>query len=270
MTSEDGKAFEPIFGPGLTGLSNLGNSCYMASTVQTLFSLPSFRSRYYAPAHTSTPDSTAQEHFRLCTSDSPANCLECQMYKLADGLLSGRYSRPGPSSSFAPIPTSQLPEVPALNLDPAARHPTQDENVSPLAFQQGIKPGMFKALIGKGHPEFSTMKQQDSEEFFTHLLKLLRQDYRNRAGEDPTEVFRYGMEQRLQCGDCKRVRYRVDEHDIVSIVVPARERRGIDPANGETGKYEDVQLEECLELLTAPEALGWRCPACGSDVVANK
>jgi len=54
--------------------------------------------------------------------------------------------------------------------------------------------------------------------------------------------------------------------------VPARERRGVDPANGETGKvkYEDVQLEECLDLLTAPEALGWRCPACGSDVVANK
>ena len=25
---------------------------------------------------------------------------------------------------------------------------------------EGILPGMFKALIGKGHPEFSTMRQQ--------------------------------------------------------------------------------------------------------------
>ena len=25
LTSEDGKALEPVFGPGLTGLSNLGN-----------------------------------------------------------------------------------------------------------------------------------------------------------------------------------------------------------------------------------------------------
>ena len=25
LTGEDGKAFEPVFGPGLTGLKNLGN-----------------------------------------------------------------------------------------------------------------------------------------------------------------------------------------------------------------------------------------------------
>ncbi len=257
-------AFEPIFGPGLTGLSNLGNSCYMASTIQTLFSLPSFRSRYYTSStSTSVVDSAAQEHFRFCTSDSPANCLECQMYKLADGLLSGRYSRPIHSPSFSPpIPASQLPEVLA---------PRQEENPSPLTFQQGIKPSMFKALIGKGHAEFSTMKQQDSEEFFTYLLKVLRQDYRKRASEDPTDVFKYGMEQRLQCGDCKRVRYRVDEHDVVSILVPAR-TNAVDLAKGEIGnvKYENVQLEECLNLLTAPEALEWRCPACERGVIANK
>lgn len=29
---------------------------------------------------------------------------------------------------------------------------------------------MFKNLIGKGHPDFSTKNQQDAHEFFLHLL----------------------------------------------------------------------------------------------------
>jgi ubiquitin carboxyl-terminal hydrolase 5/13 len=32
---------------------------------------------------------------------------------------------------------------------------------------------MFKSLIGKGHPEFSTKRQQDAQEYFLHLLSLL-------------------------------------------------------------------------------------------------
>jgi len=37
MTGADGKELEPVFGPGLTGLKNLGNSCvefccYLSST----------------------------------------------------------------------------------------------------------------------------------------------------------------------------------------------------------------------------------------------
>ena len=46
MTTEDGKQLESLFGPGFTGLKNLGNTCYMASVIQILFSLPSFEERY--------------------------------------------------------------------------------------------------------------------------------------------------------------------------------------------------------------------------------
>ena len=37
----------------------------------------------------------------------------------------------------------------------------------------GIRPQMFKTLIGRGHPEFSTKRQQDAQEFFLHLLTEL-------------------------------------------------------------------------------------------------
>ena len=81
----------------------------------------------------------------------PADCVDCQLHKIADGLLSGRYSVP-------------------------RAHPEEGMIVPPkegdVVFQEGLKPAGFKALIGKGHEEFSTMRQQDSEEFLGHLLKV--------------------------------------------------------------------------------------------------
>ena len=39
--------------------------------------------------------------------------------------------------------------------------------------QEGIAPRMFKSLIGRGHPEFSTNRQQDAEEFLRHLFNII-------------------------------------------------------------------------------------------------
>ena len=72
------------------------------------------------------------------------------MYKITDGLVSGRYSVPRMHAGASSIAT-QKP-----------------------GFQEGIRPMMFKNIIGKGHAEFSTMRQQDSEEFLTHLVQTLR------------------------------------------------------------------------------------------------
>lgn len=37
----------PMYGPGYTGMDNIGNSCYMNSVVQALNSLPVYRDQYY-------------------------------------------------------------------------------------------------------------------------------------------------------------------------------------------------------------------------------
>ncbi|KIO22723.1 hypothetical protein M407DRAFT_9788 [Tulasnella calospora MUT 4182] len=140
MTGDDGKSLEPVFGAGLTGLANLGNSCYMASVIQSLFSLPAFQTRFYP---------TSLAHAATCPEPLPASCLECQMGKLADGLLSGRYSHP-----------RKVPDPSAVVHSPS---PDAPDHTAPQ-FQEGLKPTMFKALIGKGHEEFSTMRQQDSED----------------------------------------------------------------------------------------------------------
>jgi ubiquitin carboxyl-terminal hydrolase 5/13 len=182
MTTEDGKQLEPRFGPGYTGLKNLGNSCYMASVLQSLFNLEKFQQRY---------DLQLKEHAMTCTQESPANCWYCQLHKLAGGLMSGRYSQPI----------------------------SNDEGVQS---QDGIAPGMFKTLVGKNHEEFSTMRQQDAYEFFQFLCKTVQQKEFSNNQNDPTKSFEFETEQRVQCGKCKKVRYQKDQTTSISINVPAR------------------------------------------------
>ncbi|GMK55843.1 hypothetical protein CspeluHIS016_0208990 [Cutaneotrichosporon spelunceum] len=242
MTGDDGQVLEPVFGKALTGLKNLGNSCYMASVMQGIFSLPAFRERYFTEQ--------AQHHFQTCEKPLPADCLECQMLKLADGLLSGRYSVP---ARAPPIAHSEF------------------EVAEAPKFQEGIRPAQFKALIGKGHEEFSTMRQQDSEEFLQHLLDRLRTEAKRQGRNEEleaTNIFRFGMEQRLMCDECRRVGYKVDGVDLASLPVEA-----VELGTGEDGKkhFQPVTLESCIDALCATEELAdYACGTCKKKVRAEK
>lgn len=229
MTKEDGQELSPIFGPGFTGLTNLGNSCYLSSIIQCLFALPEFKDRYYRPSE--EPPFTP----------NPAEDLETQLRKLADGIHSGRYSRPDTNVIAAP----DSPEVP---------------------HQRGLAPAMFKHLIGRGHEEFSTMRQQDAFEFILHLFKTVSLSPHLGDLSNPVQSFRFAAEQRLQCTSCNKVRYKVDEQDNISIPVPARRLPCPDDltSGANEPKFEPVTVLECLDTFTADEIVDFTCPSCGS------
>lgn len=225
---DDGGNFEPMYGPGRTGIQNLGNTCYLASVVQSLFVLPTFRERFTR---------FAKEHMQVCTQDQTV-CLECQTCKLTNGLLSGRYAKAPPSDS-------------------------------PL--HSGVRPTMFKGIIGKGHPEFASARQQDADEFLKHLVSVLQAHHKETGGKpagatealgDPTQVLAFCMEQRLECMSCKRVRYTYETHDAgISVTVPINK-------SGDT--YEAVTLTDALGLMMKPEQLEYNCPSCQRQVTAIK
>lgn len=231
MTTEDGKELRPLFGGGFTGLKNLGNSCYLASILQCLFTMPSFQSRYY---HPQDPPPLSQ---------APAEDLETQLRKLADGLLSGRYSHPDTDI----VASEHSPEIPN---------------------QKGLAPAMLKHLIGRGHKEFSTMHQQDAFELLLHLLKLITRSSHTAPLQDPVHSFSFVMEERLQCLSCKKVRYRTDEQDNISIPVPVRRKpsdaNGAADSKKPKDELEAVSLRECLDTFTATETVELTCPSCAS------
>jgi len=238
MVNDKGKEMEPMFGAGFTGLKNLGNSCYLASVLQSLFAMPEFAQRYYRPDEAVPPIT------------KPAEDLEVQLRKLADGLLSGRYGKPGS--------------------DVQASEHTHEE-----PWQSGLAPAMLKHLVGRGHAEFSTMRQQDSFELLLHLLKLItrsqsgaRDHYKDVS--DPVEAFRFTMEQKLQCLSCKKVRYKTDEMENLSVAVPIKRlaQAEVKMSDGddkvEKEQFEPVTLKQCLDDFTAPEVVELNCSSCAS------
>ena len=71
----------------------------------------------------------------------------------------------------------------------------------------GIRPALFKGMIGKGHSEFSTKQQQDAQEFFLHLVTVMEREDR-KAGKTEGHAFRplqFEVEDRHQCGITKKV-----------------------------------------------------------------
>lgn len=138
---EQGVELTPVWGKMNTGIQNLGNSCYLNSVLQVLFSQEDFRNKYSV---------NAQEHLLTCKKYTP-ECFQCQLQKLGHGLLCGKYSKPALADKY--ITNEITNEIPP-----------------DVYSQEGIRPQIFKTLIGKGHPEFKTGQQQDALEYFMYIL----------------------------------------------------------------------------------------------------
>ncbi|ETE63253.1 Ubiquitin carboxyl-terminal hydrolase 13 [Ophiophagus hannah] len=173
VIQESGMKLKPMYGPGYTGMKNMGNSCYISSVLQAIFSIPEFQRAYVG---------NLPRIFDYSSLD-PTQDFNTQMAKLGHGLLSGQYSKP-------PVKSELIEQV-------------MKEQHKPQC--NGISPRMFKAFVSKGHPEFSSSRQQDALEFFLHLINLIE---RNRIGsENPSDVFRFLVEERTQCCQTRKVRY---------------------------------------------------------------
>uniref|UniRef100_A0A8C4TE63 Ubiquitin carboxyl-terminal hydrolase 13 n=1 Tax=Erpetoichthys calabaricus TaxID=27687 RepID=A0A8C4TE63_ERPCA len=186
VIQESGLKLKPVYGPGFTGIKNLGNSCYLTATMQVLFHIPEFQRAYVG---------NLQRIFDYSPLD-PTQDFNTQMAKLGHGLLSGQYSKP-------PVKSELIEQV------------MKEEYKS---FQNGISPRMFKALTSKGHPEFASSRQQDAQEFFLHLINQIE---RNSEGtETPSDVFRYLVEERIQCCQSRKVRYTHRVDYLMQLPVP--------------------------------------------------
>ncbi|EER34565.1 hypothetical protein CTRG_01426 [Candida tropicalis MYA-3404] len=82
LDGANGEKLPPVYGKGLTGFQNLGNSCYINSVLQSLYNLDGYKK--YLKDEKFPPQ-----------VENPANDLISQLIKIYDGLYSGRYSIPG-------------------------------------------------------------------------------------------------------------------------------------------------------------------------------
>uniref|UniRef100_A0A8C8DKQ4 Ubiquitin carboxyl-terminal hydrolase n=1 Tax=Oryzias sinensis TaxID=183150 RepID=A0A8C8DKQ4_9TELE len=222
VIQESGMKLKMVYGSGYTGIKNLGDSCYLSTVMQILFSVPDFQRMFVG---------NLQRIFDYSPLD-PTQDFATQMAKLGHGLLSGQYSKP-------PMKSELIEQV----MKEEHKH-----------LQRGISPRMFKALVSKGHPEFSSNRQQDAHEFLLHVINLVE---RNSTGlENPSDSFRFLVEERIQCCQTRRVRYsqRVD----YCIQLPA-------PIEAATNReellaYEAKRKEAEENMGTPPEPVRARIP----------
>ncbi|CAF1076166.1 unnamed protein product, partial [Brachionus calyciflorus] len=191
---ESGSKLEPLYGPGFTGMKNLGNSCYINSVVQVLFNIPDFVNKYFSN----------YDLYRQLTQQNPSEDFNFQLSKLSYGLVSGRYSQQN----------------------------------------QSIKPQNFKNLVGKGHSEFSTKKQQDAYEYLIHLLDLIERNLRRDTcnTNNPTEVFKFQLEDRLECAQSHKVNYK--RRDDFCLSLPIAKDKPVNRKQLEEFEARKLELEK--------------------------
>uniref|UniRef100_A0A8B9GYK9 Ubiquitin carboxyl-terminal hydrolase n=1 Tax=Astyanax mexicanus TaxID=7994 RepID=A0A8B9GYK9_ASTMX len=211
VIQESGATLRPLWGPGLTGMKNLGNSCYLNSVMQVLFTIPDFQEK------------SVRQKIRKTQIMIKTQIACCFLLNQLLTFFQGD--------------------------------------------QVGIAPRMFKALVGRGHPEFSTNRQQDAQEFLLHFINMVERNCR--SGPNPSEAFRFLVEERIVCQQSQKAKYTQRVDYIVQLPVPmdqatntgeriveichcSAEASGSPPPPAPRAQ---IPFSVCLDALSEPETL---------------
>lgn len=235
VIQEEGEDLKPVSGPGFTGLANLGNSCYMNSVLQVLFSLDEFQKRYFPP----------HSIYNYCDGISDFNY---QMAKLAYGLLSGKYS------VVDNVTKEQKGIEPKSFKHYACRH---DKNFSTKRQQDAHEFFLFLMDL---------IERNDKDGRF---VEHSTQSEEHSPPGDPTKCLEFVIEDRIMCLTSKKVKYTYRVETCLPLHIDISEavnKEELEELEWKKRTYPDghaptetitprIDLQTCMELFGRSEIL---------------
>ncbi|GMT28614.1 hypothetical protein PFISCL1PPCAC_19911, partial [Pristionchus fissidentatus] len=147
-----------------------------------------------------------------------------QIAKLFSSLSSGNFSKPPPNNEF-----------------------------------NGVKPTQFRKVIGKGHAEFSTCRQQDAEEYLRHFIDKLT-THLSPAFGDPASALRFKQQVRLVDEASNHIRYTMKEEYVLALAIP---KTSLVPVDNDAVRF-SVPLTDCISAAFSEEYIeGFKSPVTG-------
>ncbi|KAF8368018.1 usp-5 [Pristionchus pacificus] len=147
-----------------------------------------------------------------------------QMAKLFSSLANGNFSKPPPNNEY-----------------------------------NGVKPTQFRKVVGKGHIEFSTCRQQDAEEYLRHLIDKISTHVPIAYG-DANAALRFKQQVRLVDESSGHVRYTEKEEFVLALPIP---KTSLIPVDQEALRF-SVPLTHCISAAFSEESIeGFTSPITG-------
>lgn len=230
----------------ITGLRNLGNTCYINSMLQCLFATPLFRDMFL---------SSKYENFF-----NPKFKNEPRLSKSFNDLFKKMYINGGCSV----VPTAFLKNVNYLR--PDMRIPDDQQDTQEF----------LMVVLDRLHDELSNQVEVAGEYpdlllYDENKLEVKNDEYRNwfektviGNGLSPIDhIFQGQMENVLDCQRCGNTSQSYSTFYILSLAIPK-------PSTSTFSRSKRVKLEDCINLFTSDEVLSgenaWDCPKCGSSI----